>query len=75
MTTPLTITPGKFYRTRDGNKAGIYATDGGGDYPVHGHVEGTVRSWAAEGRYGVGDNPLDLVAEWIDVQQRPEEGK
>ena len=71
MTTPLTITPGKLYRTRDGNKVGIYATDGGGDYPVHGHVEGTVRSWTAEGWFSNTHSIhfLDLIAEWIDEPQ------
>ena len=73
MTTPLTITPGKFYRTRDGRKAGIYATDGCGLYPVHGYIitgGGKETScWNAVGLWGpnlVISSHLDLIAEWVD---------
>jgi hypothetical protein len=30
--------PGQEYRTRDGRRARVYATDGGWDYPVHGAI-------------------------------------
>ena len=34
------ISKDKTYRTRDGREVRIYATDGGGDYPVHGAMLG-----------------------------------
>lgn len=34
------ISKDKTYRTRDGREVRIYATDGGGDYPVHGAILG-----------------------------------
>ena len=34
------ISKDKQYRTRDGREVRIYATDGGGDYPVHGAMLG-----------------------------------
>lgn len=38
--TPVVTTfePGKEYKTRDGRKVRIYATDAGGEYPIHGAV-------------------------------------
>jgi hypothetical protein len=44
------------YRTRDGREARVYATDGAGDYPIHGATrwprEGWEEAtWTAEGRY------------------------
>lgn len=50
----MKVEMGKHYRTRDGKEVRIYATDGDGDYPVHGaiHVDGKwhPESWTAEGR-------------------------
>jgi hypothetical protein len=73
---PLKIEPGKLYRTRDGRKARIYATDAGGDYPVHGAtLESDIEqpywdahSWTAEGRLidTPGKEDADIVAEWIE---------
>jgi hypothetical protein len=49
------IDKSKTYRTRDGKEVRIYATDGGGDYPVHGALCDNgiwiVTSWTKEGRY------------------------
>lgn len=36
--TDLEIEPGKFYRTKTGLKARIYALDGGGTFPIHGSI-------------------------------------
>lgn len=36
---------GKVYRTRDGREARVYATDGGGHFPIHGAVK-CVDGWA-----------------------------
>jgi hypothetical protein len=43
----------KTYKTRDGREVRIYATDGGGVYPVHGAInyygEWSMCRWTAEG--------------------------
>jgi hypothetical protein len=41
------IDKNRIYRTRDGREVRIYATDGGGDFPVHGAVN-TERKWSVE---------------------------
>ena len=38
------ISKNKTYRTRDGREVRIYATDGRGDYPVHGAIK-TITGW------------------------------
>ena len=53
-------------QTRDGRQVRIYATDGYGDYPLHGaflREEGWHKeSWTAEGKYVVGeDNEWDII--------------
>lgn len=76
--TPITFTPGKFYRTRDGRKARIYATDGGISYSLHGATldggEWMTRSWTKSGVFNRTslNEGLDLIAEWID---KPEGSK
>lgn len=67
--------PGKEYRTRDGSRARVYATDAQGELPIHGAVfyggkEGwKTESWTTRGAYikdGV-KHRLDLmppVREW-----------
>lgn len=61
------MTPKFKDKTRGGNPVRIYATDVGGDYPIHGAVKGRdgtwdVESWAADGAYLVGDESLmDLI--------------
>jgi hypothetical protein len=51
----MKIEMGKQYRTRDGLEVRIYATDGGGDYPIHGAMkmdDGWYdETWASNGRY------------------------
>jgi hypothetical protein len=57
----------KKYRTRDGREVRIYATDGGGAYPVHGAVLGTnfwsATNWSQNGSYRINhdDHELDLI--------------
>lgn len=67
----LKIESGKFYRTRNGHKVRIYATDGGGEYPVHGAIyldDGVwiSRTWTSNGFYSSIDDTSDsdLISEW-----------
>lgn len=57
------IDKNKQYRTRDGREVRIYATDGGGDWPVHGSVNSgwghTSTVWRSGGK-GQGSS-LDLI--------------
>ncbi len=60
--------PKKPVQTRDGREAGIYATDGGGDYKIHGWfigTDGTKRSgiWCENGQHDPGHlySQLDLI--------------
>lgn len=77
MTTPLIITPGKLYRTRDGRKARVYATDGGGSYRVHGavfRIDGIwlLSTWTINGQSDTfTETKNDLIAEWIDAPVVP----
>lgn len=63
----MTVRPetGKFYKTRDGQKAGPIS------FPYDPVAEGVVNGkpvlWYSNGSYyGSGEHPLDLVAEWTD---------
>jgi hypothetical protein len=61
------IDKNKTYRTRDGREVRIYATDGGGPYPVHGAVLGTnfwsATNWSENGSYRINhdDHEYDLI--------------
>jgi hypothetical protein len=50
------ISKDKTYRTRDGREVRIYATDGGGPYPVHGAILlsnlWVPANWSESGKYG-----------------------
>lgn len=67
----MKIEAGKFYKTRDGQKARVYALDACGDYPVHGAVlcnDGMwiLSSWTCGG-HDDAEGPAssnDIVAEW-----------
>ena len=56
----------KKYRTKDGEEVRIYATDGGGSYPVHGAVK-TAGGWYyvvwtnGGSVFKAGSDPADLV--------------
>lgn len=68
----MKINVGHFYRTRAGDRARIYATDGAGPYPIHGAIEYNSEwmswRWEKDGRvtsmciY----SPDDLISEWRD---------
>lgn len=68
----LDIQPGKLYRTRDGHKARVYATDGRGQHSVHGALlqkDGwNDCSWTASGHHysNTTERGADLISEWID---------
>lgn len=69
----MKIEAGKFYRTREGKKARIYATDGNGlDSSVHGAIllprnQWGLCMWNENGRYfSDEENENDLVSEWVD---------
>jgi hypothetical protein len=61
------IDKSKTYRTRDGREVRIYATDGGGEYPVHGAVLGanfwSATNWSENGCYRINhdDHEYDLI--------------
>lgn len=69
----LTLTAGSEYLTRSGLRAVIYATDRGGDRPVHGAVwvaekaEWSPTTWRANGRYASGDG---VNSEWDIISAR-----
>lgn len=67
----LKIEAGKFYRTRDGRKAGIYRTDvNHPEYSIHGYVidsDGVEYSlnWRSNGRISsIEEFKIDLIEEW-----------
>jgi hypothetical protein len=56
----------KQYTTRDGQEVRIYATDGGGDRPVHGAIMGDdkwcLAQWEPDGkRFNSFDSSSDLI--------------
>jgi hypothetical protein len=75
------ISKDKTYRTRDGREVRIYATDGGGKYPVHGSVKTDdgwrSRTWDSNGQVGPFKNDGDLIevkprikrTVWINVYE------
>lgn len=68
----MAIELGKTYRTRDGREAIVYATNGAGDYPVHGAhmtVDGWhIAVWTADGFQFLSRNQHDL--DLIEVKPR-----
>lgn len=74
------IDKNKEYTTRDGREVRIYATDGKGDYPVHGawfNIQDDrwmVEEWTAKGEYYWGSSDsLNLIEKpkiikgWINI--------
>jgi hypothetical protein len=75
------IEMGKQYKTRDGRDVRIYATDGGGDEPIHGAYRDSedgdvwiLAAWCADGAfYESVESPRDLIEVkperegWINV--------
>lgn len=69
----LKIEAGKFYRTRDGRKSGIYRTDvNHHEYSIHGYVielNGDEYSvyWRGDGRlFNTEECVIDLIEKWQD---------
>lgn len=62
----LKIEAGKYYRTRNGQEARIYCTDGGGNTPVHGAInkfgQWNVNFWSVEGKNQFSPE-IDLIVE------------
>jgi len=70
----MKIESGKYYKTRDGRKARIYATDGDGDYPICGAIlddNGWQPAiWDSKGRgYAkvMLQSAIDIISEWRDA--------
>ena len=66
----------KKYRTRDGRKVRIYATDGGGEAPIHGAIWSPDREkwfawvWHEDGRLICGEeNKSDIIEVKPRIQQ------
>ena len=59
------IDKNKQYRTRDGREVRIYATDGRGEWPVHGAVGNEDGwhpvAWRDDGRWSFGHSGVDLI--------------
>lgn len=66
----MNIEPGKFYKTRGGNKVRIYATDGEAPYVIHGAIfykTWVACTWTSAGRLWNGPEAIEnIVAEWSD---------
>ena len=61
----------KTYRTRDGHEIRLYATDAGGEYPIHGSVfsdgKWRVDAWTADGAF----NRIDYESEFDLIEVKP----
>ena len=66
----MNIEAGKFYKTRDGRKARIYAVDGSGSDNIHGAIlikDGwDCEVWDKDGAWVDIRSPNDLVSEWVE---------
>lgn len=66
----MKIEVGKLYRTRSGRKVRIYATDGGGETPIHGAIyypelnQWNANLWGQSGSDSEGITNFDIVSEW-----------
>lgn len=65
------ISKDRVYKTRDGREVRIYATDGGGDYPVHGASKDSdgweFRTWTQDGKFQQHEGG---VSDLIEVKPR-----
>ncbi|MCD8349114.1 MAG: hypothetical protein LUC93_00695 [Planctomycetaceae bacterium] len=68
----LNIKVGKYYRTRGGHKARIYALDGNGGKAIHGAVANAYGEWLhciwnSRGmNFDDRESEIDLVSLWVD---------
>ncbi|XKM40370.1 hypothetical protein A4U53_031055 [Rhizobium ruizarguesonis] len=66
--TPLTITAGRYYKTRDGRKVGPmedYGAAPGEDLSIA-QVDGNSKLFNRDGTHHFKDRNIDLIAEWVD---------
>lgn len=72
----MRIEEGRFYKTRDGRKAGPLESHHAGDEVFFGggvvSDQRAGRAWRPDGAHDFGDHNLDLIAEWIDGPVRTE---
>lgn len=79
-TSEMKIEVGKFYKTRGGKKARVYAVDGAPENPVHGSIfcrsqndkdHWVTYTWAKQGRYiNNRESIYDLVALWQEPKPK-----
>lgn len=71
----MTIDTVGFWKTRDGRKVRIYATDGRRQYPIHGAIlmggEWAESSWLADGAHSAELPPrdTDIVGRWPEERE------
>ena len=71
-TNKISVTTGKYYRTRNNYKVRILTTDRKHNYPAVGLLDckgvDELHSWSLEGRWfsSTSENDLDLVCEWYE---------
>ena len=70
----MKLEAGKYYRTRDGQKAFIGATDPFGNAETHykavGFTDGGYCHWAIDGRFWSSkEDGLDIVSEWKEPRE------
>jgi hypothetical protein len=68
----MNIQKGKFYKTRDGRKVEVYATNKGNHQPIHAAITSggdfwTAVTYDAEGRYNIdkSEHDFDIIEEWV----------
>lgn len=69
----MEIKVGAYYKTRDGSKVRIYATDGSSEYPIHGAIldngQWLVWEWSDDGAsYQPNQKDEDIVGLWEDPE-------
>lgn len=68
----MKIEPGKFYKTRSGRKARIYAVDGDSVRPIHGAIiangDWILAGWGMDGNFydSSNESEYDLISEWTE---------
>jgi len=73
----MTFKPGETYKTRDGREARVYATDGKGDWSIHGAVlwgDGWRSEWwTRDGRSSYTKSVADLMPPkrelWVNIHE------
>ena len=67
----MKIDKSKQYTTRDGREVRIYATDGGGHYPVHGAFKASDGGWIKEDWTSCGEVNKDSTARaYLDLIEK-----